>query len=61
MTRYITVDQAADLLATTPVALRHRLRRAQRKDGRQIIAPLLDGYVGVKFGRSWKIRAPQAA
>lgn len=56
--RYLTIDEAAERLAMTPNALRCRCRRAQRKDratGR-VTAPLGDGVVAVKFGRSWRVR-----
>ncbi len=59
---YVTVEQAAEKLAMTPCALRCRCRRAQLRDKRtgKVEAPLGDGVVAVKFGRSWRIRFPQS-
>lgn len=55
--RYLTIDQAAELLAMTPVALRTRCNRRARRVGRDTIADLGDGVVAVKFGRLWRVRA----
>lgn len=53
--RYLSVEEAAVLLSTTPVALRHRLRRAQQLVGRVIVADL--GVAeGRKMGSSWRVR-----
>lgn len=55
---YLTIEQAAERLSMTPCALRCRCRRAQVLDRRtgKIEAPLGDGFVAVKFGRSWRVR-----
>lgn len=60
--KYLTIEEAAEQLAMTPVALRARCRRAQRMDRRtgRVEAALGDGFVAVKFGRSWRVRAPDS-
>jgi len=58
---YLTIDQAAPLLAMTPDALRKRCARAARKVGRDVQSHLADGIVAVKFGRTWRVRFPAAA
>jgi hypothetical protein len=50
--RLLSVEEAAARLGVTPVALRHRCRRAQRREGREIIARLGAGVVAYKLGRS---------
>jgi len=57
--RYLDIDAAAAALMTSPVALRARCRRAQRRDrGGQVVAPLGGGIVAFKFGSSWRVRLP---
>jgi len=56
---YATVQQAAPRLQMTSGALRARCRRCARKVGRDVVAPLADGVIAVKFGRSWRIRFPE--
>lgn len=58
--RYYTVEAAAELLSLDPTALRARLRRAQRKEGTAVIADLGGGISGVKLGKSWRLRFPEA-
>lgn len=58
-TLYDTVDAAAAKLSLDPTALRARLRRAQRAEGRSIIADLGGGITAFKFGSSWRISFPQ--
>ena len=52
----LTVDAAAVLLSTTPVALRARCRRHARREGREVVARLGAGVVAYKFGSSWRVR-----
>lgn len=51
-----TPESAAPLLSLSPVALRARLRRAARRVRGEVVADLGGGVVGVKLGRSWRIR-----
>jgi hypothetical protein len=51
-----TIDDAAKMLATTPVALRARCRRHARREGREVVARLGAGVVAYKFGSSWRVR-----
>lgn len=53
---YLTTEDAAARLSTSPTALRARCRRRARKVGRDIVAHLGAGVVAFKFGRSWRIR-----
>jgi hypothetical protein len=55
-TPLLTVDQAAELLSTTPSALRARCRRHARRVDREIVARLGAGVVAFKFGASWRLR-----
>ncbi len=58
----LTVPEAAEMLRTTPDALRVRLRRAQvaGADG-SITAPLGAGIVGLKIGaNTWRVRIDKA-
>lgn len=57
---YDTVEAAAEKLSLDPSALRARLRRAQRAEGRAIVADLGGGITAFKFGSSWRISFPQA-
>ncbi len=57
---YYTVEAAAAKLSLDPAALRARLRRAQRVQGNAIVADLGGGIRGFKFGKSWRIRFPEA-
>jgi len=56
MAIYFTVEHAANVLDTTPEALRARCRRAARRKGKDIVAELADGIVAIKFGRTWRVR-----
>lgn len=58
-TLYDTVDTAAAKLSLDPTALRARLRRAQRAEGRSVVADLGGGITAFKFGSSWRISFPQ--
>jgi hypothetical protein len=58
-TLYDTVDSAAAKLSLDPTALRARLRRAQRAEGRAIVADLGGGITAFKFGSNWRISFPQ--
>jgi hypothetical protein len=58
-TLYDTVDAAAAKLSLDPTALRARLRRAQRAEGRSIIADLGGGITAFKLGSSWRISFPR--
>ena len=55
---YDTVEVAAVKLSSEPIALRARLRRAQRREGNAIVADLGGGIHAFKFGRNWRIRFP---
>jgi hypothetical protein len=55
-----TVEAASAKLSLDPTALRARLRRAQRVEGDRIVADLGGGIHGFKFGKSWRIRFPEA-
>lgn len=57
-TTYLTVEQAAGLLSTSPTALRARCRRYARREGREVISRLGGGIVAVKLGKSWRVRLP---
>jgi hypothetical protein len=57
-TLYVTIEDAAAMLATTPVALRARCRRAARCERGRILADLGDRIIAVKIGRSWRVRFP---
>jgi hypothetical protein len=54
--RLVTVEDAAQLLSTTPTALRARCRRHARRVGRETVARLGAGVVAFKFGGSWRLR-----
>ena len=56
---YDTVGTAAAKLSLEPTALRARLRRAQRAEGRAIVADLGGGITAFKFGSSWRISFPR--
>ena len=58
----LTVPEAAEMLRTTPDALRVRLRRAQVAGGDgSITAPLGPGFVGLKIGaNTWRVRIDKA-
>lgn len=56
---YDTVETAAAKLSVDPTALRARLRRSQRAEGRSIIADLGGGITAFKFGSSWRISFPR--
>jgi len=53
------VETAAAKLSLDPTALRARLRRAQRAEGRAIVADLGGGITAFKFGSSWRISFPR--
>jgi hypothetical protein len=57
---YYTVEAAATKLSLDPAALRARLRRAQRAEADAVVADLGGGIRGFKFGKSWRIRFPEA-
>jgi hypothetical protein len=56
---YDTVDTAAAKLSIGPTALRARLRRAQRAEGRSVVADLGGAIAAFKFGSSWRISFPR--
>jgi len=56
---YDTVETAAAKLRLDPTALRARLRRAQRAEGRAVVADLGGGITAFKFGSSWRISFPR--
>ena len=56
---YDTVEAAAAKLSLDPTALRARLRRSQRAEGRAIVADLGGGITAFKFGSSWRISFPR--
>lgn len=58
-TLYDNVEIAAAKLGLDPTALRARLRRAQRAEGRAIVADLGGGITAFKFGSSWRILFPR--
>lgn len=58
VTRYYTIERAAQNLHMTSAALRARCRRAARRRGKDVVAELADGILAIKFGRSWRIRFP---
>lgn len=51
-----TIDIAAVILDTTPVALRARCRRKAKREGKEVVARLGAGVVGYKFGANWRVR-----
>jgi len=51
--RWYTIEEAASLLRTSPVALRARCRRA--KPNEWDIRELASGIRAFKFGRHWRI------
>lgn len=55
-----TVESAAAKLSLDSAALRARLRRAQCAQGGAVVADLGGGIRGFKFGKSWRIRFPEA-
>jgi hypothetical protein len=55
---YFTVEQSAARLGLTPVALRHRIRRTQRKEGKEVVARIGAGIVAYRIGSSWRVRFP---
>ena len=55
---YHTVEQAARRLQLSPNALRLRIRRRARRDGRRVAAHLGGGIVAVQLGRSWRETFP---
>lgn len=55
---YHTVEQAARRLQLSPNALRLRIRRRARRDGRRVTAHLGGGIVAVQLGRSWRVTFP---
>ena len=59
VTVYDTVEAAAAKLSLDPTALRARLRRAQRAEGRSVVADLGGGITAFKFGSSWRISFPR--
>lgn len=52
---FLTVAQAARILQISPVALRHRLRRAQRRVRGEVVADL-GCAVGRRLGSSWRVQ-----
>jgi hypothetical protein len=58
---YETIASAAARLGLSADALRARCRRAQRRDGRRVIAELGGGITAIRFGRrSWRVLFPPA-
>lgn len=57
--RLLGAEEAAARLGVSLQALRHRCRRAQRKEGREVVARLGGGVVAHKFGASWRFRFQQ--
>lgn len=55
---YLTIIQAAERLAMTPLALRKRCTRGARRVGKDVKAEIGDGIVAVQFGRVWRVRFP---
>jgi len=55
---YVTIEDAARLLAMTAVALRARCRRRARRQGRDVVAHLGGGVTAYKIGASWRLRFP---
>lgn len=55
---YFSVEQAAVRLGVTPVALRARIRRCQRREGRDVVARLGGAIIAIKLGALWRIRFP---
>jgi hypothetical protein len=53
--QYITTKEAAARLCVSERALRERIRRNLRKEGRHLVADL-DVIIFTKFGRSWRGR-----
>lgn len=53
---YATSKEAAIRLRMTHSALCKRLTRGAVRRGKDIICELGDGVVGIKFGRSWRVR-----
>ncbi|MBK6515265.1 MAG: hypothetical protein IPM79_36225 [Polyangiaceae bacterium] len=51
-----TIELAAVILDTTPVALRARCRRKAKREGREVVARLGAGVVGYKFRGNWRVR-----
>lgn len=59
--RLLTVAEAAELLSTTPTALRARCRRHARRMGREVVALLGAGVTAFKLGTSWRLRIESLA
>ncbi len=58
---YETIASAAPRLGLSADALRARCRRAQRRDGRRLVAELGGGITAIRFGRrSWRVLFPPA-
>ena len=55
---YVTTEDAALYLSTTPTALRARCRRHARRVGKSIVAHLGADIIAVKLGASWRVRFP---
>ncbi len=58
---WLSVEAAAERLSLGPVALRARLRRAERAEGDLRVARIGAGVVGVRFGRQWRLRFDEVA
>ena len=54
--RLLPTEEAAQRLGLDPEALRARCRRNAKREGREVIARLGAGVVGVKFGTTWRFR-----
>lgn len=55
---YATVEQAACRMQLNANALRHRISRKARRDGKVISAHLGGGIMAYKVGRNWRIKFP---
>lgn len=52
---WLSVDRAAAVLDVTPEALTKRLARAARRAPDGVTEASIDGVVGRKFGRVWRV------
>jgi hypothetical protein len=56
---YFSPEDACVRLGVSPEALRARIRRCQRREGRDVVARLGGGIVAVKLGALWRVRFPK--
>ncbi len=56
---WISVDEASRVLGVTPLNLRRKLEARARRGSGGIVEAVLEGVVGRKWGRLWRVALDQ--